>query len=221
MDGAQGFAEALNYLPLSARSDVLRLDQATPGPLPDLDDITQLPMLSSLAFTVSDELVRTMLASATFFFEMDEFPKNQGMLHCRGSVLCTHPRSAEIVHCVLTEFPGAARFQTGMGEHLGNVDLQDCCTGCGYFRKEITFWVHSLEEEITIEIADKDFHHRIGGMPKSVHDLLANQKAYTPFGRPDHQMPVWPPNRRCYCMRGQKRRIQIEELSSKRRKMEL
>jgi hypothetical protein len=219
MDGAQGFAEALNYLPLSARSDVLRLDQAIPGPLPDLDDITQLTMLSSLAFTVSDELVRTMLASATFFFEMDEFPKNQGMLHCRGSMLCTHPRSAEIVHRVLTEFPGAARFQTGKGENLGIVDLQDCCTGCGYFRKEITFWVHSLEEEITIEIADKDFRHRIGGMPKSVHDLLANQKAYAPFGRPDHQVPVWPPNRHCYCMRGQKRRIHIEELSSKRRKL--
>ena len=113
MDGAQGFAEALNYLPLSARSDVLRLDQAIPGPLPELDDITQLPMLSSLAFTVSDELVRTMLASATFFFEMDEFPKNQGMLHCRGSVLCTHPRSAEIVHCVLTEFPGRRDFKLG------------------------------------------------------------------------------------------------------------
>jgi hypothetical protein len=150
MDGAQGFAETLNYLPLSARSDVLRLDQAIPGPLPDLDDITQLTMLSSLGFTMSDELVKTMLASATFFFEMDEFPKNQGMLHCRGSVLCTHPRSAEIIHCVLTEFPGAARFQTGKGEHLGHVDLQDCCAGCGFFRKEITFWVHSLEEEITI-----------------------------------------------------------------------
>lgn len=160
-----------------------------------------------------------MLASGTFFFEMDEFPKSQGMLHCRGSVLCTHPRSAEIIHRVLTEFPGAARFQTGKGEHLGHVELQDCCAGCGFFRKEITFWVHSLEEEFTIEIANPNFHHRIGGMPKSAQELLANQKAHAPFGRSDHQVPMWPPIRQCFCTRGRKRRIHIEESSLKRRKL--
>lgn len=96
-------------------------------------------MLSLLAFTISDKLVRTLLVLATFFFKIDEFPKNQEILYYRGSVLYTYLRSAKIVYRVLIEFPGTARFQTRKSVYLGNVDIQDYYIGYGYFYKEITF----------------------------------------------------------------------------------
>lgn len=42
MDGQQGLFEALIYLPHWSKPDVLRLDQAIPSPLPELDDISVL-----------------------------------------------------------------------------------------------------------------------------------------------------------------------------------
>ncbi|KAJ5215322.1 uncharacterized protein N7498_001729 [Penicillium cinerascens] len=108
MDGQQGFFEALNYLPHHSKLDVFRLDQAIYGPLPELDDISALEEFSKMNFVVLDELVRTILALAMFFFELDAtlVPSHVGY-HCEGSILCLRPGAGEILARVLVETPGA------------------------------------------------------------------------------------------------------------------
>ncbi|CAG8891594.1 unnamed protein product [Penicillium salamii] len=221
MDGKQGFLEALNYLPHLSTPDIFRLDQAIDGTLPGLDDVCSLEAMSNMDFAVPAELVRTILASAMFFFELDETPiQGNASFHCRGSVLCSRPNPAEILQRVLVEFPGA-RFKSGQDLDLGSIDLVDICQFCGYFRKRVDFRVTSLDEMVTIEIANDTFRERIGGFPKSAQEFLDEQKAYAQFGRADHQTQEWPPQRSCYCCRGSKRLVCFLEpaLGQKRRRL--
>ncbi|CAG8905043.1 unnamed protein product [Penicillium nalgiovense] len=199
MDGKQGFLEALNYLPHLSTPDIFRLDQAIDGTLPGLDDVCSLEAMSNMDFAVPAELVRTILASAMFFFE---------------------PNPAEILQRVLVEFPGA-RFKSGQDLDLGSIDLVDICRFCGYFRKRVDFRVTSLDEMVTIEIANDTFRERIGGFPKSAQEFLDEQKVYAQFGRADHRDQEWPPQRSCYCYRGSKRLVHFLEpaLGQKRRRL--
>ncbi|CDM32691.1 Acyl transferase/acyl hydrolase/lysophospholipase [Penicillium roqueforti FM164] len=67
---------------------------------------------------------------------------------------------------VLIEFPGA-RFKSGQDLDLGSIDLVDLCRFYRYFRKRVDFRVTSLNEIVTIEIANNTFRKRISGFPKS------------------------------------------------------
>ncbi|CAG8923635.1 unnamed protein product, partial [Penicillium nalgiovense] len=221
MDGKQGFLEALNYLPHLSTPDIFRLDQAIDGTLPGLDDVCSLEAMSNMDFAVPAELVRTILASAMFFFELDETPiQGNASFRCRGSVLCSRPNPAEILQRVLVEFPGA-RFKSGQDLDLGSIDLVDICQSCGYFRKRVDFRVTSLDEMVSIEIANDTCRERIGGFPKSAQEFLDEQKAYAQFGRADHQNQEWPLQRSCYCYRGSKRLVHFLEpaLGQKRRRL--
>ncbi|CAG8017029.1 unnamed protein product [Penicillium salamii] len=221
MDGKQGFLEALNYLPHSSTPDIFRLDQAIDGTLPALDDTCSLAKMSNMDFAVPAELVRSILASAMFFFELDESPvQGNAYFHCRGSVLCSRPHPAEILQRVLAEFPGA-RFQSGQDHDLGSIDPVDICQFCGYFRKRVDFRVTSLEERVSIEIANDAFREKIGGFPKSALEFLDEQKAYAQFGRADHQNLDWPPRRSCYCYRGSKRLVHFLEPAFKQKRRRL
>jgi hypothetical protein len=211
MDGEQGFFEALNYIPNRLNNDLFRLNHEFDGPLPELDDTNQLDRMSQLDFSVPDALVRALLASTFFFFELDETPvPSHGSLFCQGSILCSRPQAGHILERVLIEFPGA-RYQTTKGQSLGRVDQDDCCELCGYYRKQVRFLVNSLEEMITIEIATEAYSQRVGGFPKSAQELLDDQQALAHFGRADHQACDWPPKRSCYCSRGVKRQILFVE----------
>ncbi|KAJ5771523.1 uncharacterized protein N7511_003574 [Penicillium nucicola] len=221
MDGKQGFLEALNYVPHPLAPNIFRLDQAINGTLPALDDVRSLESMSTMDFVIPDGLVRTILASALFFFELDETPTpHNASFQCRGSILCSRPHPAEIVQRILVEFPGA-RFQSSPDHNLGSIDPVDMCQFCGYFRKRITFRVASLEERVSIEIANDTFRERIGGFPKSTQEFLDEQKAYAQFGRTDHQTLEWPRRRSCYCHRGSKRLVHFLEptLTQKRRRL--
>ena len=221
MDGKQGFLEALNYLPHLSTPDIFRLDQAIDGTLPELDDVCSLEAMSNMDFAVPDGLVRAILASALFFFELDESPaQGNASFHCRGSVLCSQPNSAKILQRILVEFPGA-RFQSSQDHDLGSIDPVDICQSCGYFRKRVAFRVASLDERFSIEIANDTFRERIGGFPKSAQEFLDEQKAYAQFGRADHQNLEWPRRRSCYCYRGSKRLVHFLEptLGQKRRRL--
>jgi hypothetical protein len=163
MDGKQGFLEALNYLPHSSTPDIFRLDQAIHGTLPALDDTCSLEEMSNIDFAVPAELVRSILASVMFFFELDEYPvQGNASFYCRGSVLCSRPNPTEILQRVLVEFPGA-KFRSGQDHDLGSIDPVDICQLCGYFRKRVAFRVTSLEERVSIEIANDTFREKIGG----------------------------------------------------------
>ncbi|OQD76228.1 hypothetical protein PENANT_c121G06279 [Penicillium antarcticum] len=176
MDGEQGFYEALNYVPDRMRAHIFRLNHALPWPLPRLDDVGRLEDLSELSYSVPDELVRAILATGFLFFELDQTPiRDQGIFYCEGSILCSSPHASELIKRVLAEFPGP-RFQTAGGYHLGPVSNNDGCSECGYYRKKVAFTVKSLEEVISIEIANFTFHHKIGGFPKSMHDFLNEQQ---------------------------------------------
>ncbi|KAJ5348566.1 uncharacterized protein N7506_001819 [Penicillium brevicompactum] len=221
MDGKQGFLEALNYLPHSSTPDIVRLDQAIDGTLPALDDTCSLEKMSNMDFAVPAELVRSILASAMFFFELDESPvQGNASFYCRGSVLCSRPNPSEILQRVLVEFPGA-RFRSGQDHDLGSIDPVDICQLCGYFRKRVAFRVTSLEERVSIEIANDTFREKIGGFPKSAIEFLDEQKAHAQFGRADHQSLDWPPRRTCYCYRGSKRLVHFLEpaVGQKRRRL--
>ncbi|CDM38538.1 Acyl transferase/acyl hydrolase/lysophospholipase [Penicillium roqueforti FM164] len=221
MDGKQGFLEALNYLPHISAPDILRLDQAIDGTLPELDDIYSLEAMSNLDFKVPAELIRTILASAMFFFELDKTPiPGNSSFHCQGSVLYSRLNPAEILQRVLIEFPGA-RFQCGQDLDLGSIDLVDIYQFCGYFRKHIDFRVTSLNERVSIEIANNTFRERIGGFPKSAQEFLNEQQAYALFRRADHQHLEWPPRRSYYCYRGSKRLVHFLEptLGQKKRRL--
>ncbi|KAJ6016462.1 hypothetical protein N7540_011053 [Penicillium herquei] len=211
MDGDQGFREALNYLSHRPKTNLVRVDHEIEGTLPELDDVGSLEMLSQRTFVVADEVVRAVLASAAFFFELDDIPKQvRAGLHCEGSILCARPDAAGILRRVLIEMP-EARFQAGQSRQLGPVDVGDCCHFCGYFRRRVQFVVAGLDEGFTIEIANQVSCERIGGFPKSAREFLKDQQAFARFGRADHQVSRWPPVRQCHCARGMKRKIRFAE----------
>ncbi|KAJ5775840.1 uncharacterized protein N7511_000851 [Penicillium nucicola] len=211
MDGEQGFREALNFVPDGERSNIFRLNHELTEPLPRLDDVSRLEEMSRMQYTVPTELVRATLATAFFFFELDELPtKRQGEFFCEGSILCSRSYSRDLVKLIMVEFPGA-RFETVRGHHLGNVDQNDGCHVCGYYRKKVTFSINGLHEMTSIGIAGCSFFQKIGGFPKSMQELLDDQQANSRFGRLDHLVASWPPKRDCYCSPRLKRQIKFLE----------
>jgi hypothetical protein len=220
MDAEQAYKEGLCFVPHSMRSNTIRLDYDLKRELPQLDDVGQLPKLAALPYAVPDELVRTVLVT-TLFFELDETPvKVHGQYQCRGSILCARQNARQIIARVLVELPGA-QFQTHHGHRLGRVDDDQGCSVCGYYRKTIIFAVPSLDEEVSIQIADAIFQHNVGGFPASMQQYLDSQQADAVFGRSDHQANRWPPQRQCYCLRGIKRRVQFIEPPLERKKRRL
>jgi hypothetical protein len=221
MDGEQGFREALNLVPDDKKSNIFRLNHEVSEPLPRLDDVSKLAEMSKMHFAVPDELVRAILATAFFFFELDRLPiKKQGIYFCQGSILCSRSYAMDLVKKVMAEFPGA-RFQTARGDHLGDVGEDDGCHKCGYYRKEVKFSVNGLDEMTTIGIAGSSFFQRIGGFPKSVQELLEDQQANFHFGREDHLVASWPPKRNCYCTPRAKRQVEFLEPALERKKRRL
>lgn len=221
MDGEQGFAEALNYLPSDTKSDIFRLNQVIDGALPRLDDVGKLNSMLDLSYSVPDDLVRKVLASAFFFFELDVEPirRDDGFL-CQGSILCSRGDINIILKQALLEMPNA-HFQTARGQYLGGIHENDGCPSCGYFRKAVRFTVTNLDEMTSIEIANTQFCHKIGGFPKSAQELLIEQQSQAQFGRADHKVDQWPPSRACYCSQATKRHIHFVEpsLGQKRRRL--
>lgn len=221
MDGEQGFYEALNYIPHHMRGDIHRLNYAVTCPLPKLDDVDKLAQLEVLTYSVSDDLVRAVLVTGFFFFEIDQTPVSKnGSYFCQGSVLCRSSRARYLAKRVAEEFPGGV-YQTTRGYSLGPIDEDDGCRECGYYRKKVAFHVKSLEEIIAIEVATSSYRRKIGGFPRSVQDILNDQQAFARFGRPDHSLSAWPPRRTCFCVRGSRRAIQFLEpgISRKRRRL--
>ncbi|KAJ6105174.1 hypothetical protein N7523_010248 [Penicillium sp. IBT 18751x] len=221
MDGEQAFLEALNYVPEHMKANIYRLNQSLPEPLPRLDDVGKLAGLAESSFQVSDELVRALLITGFFFFELDQIPIfKQGGFQCEGSILCTSPQARDLVKRVHIEFP-RARFQIARGYSLGSIDEDDGCGECGYYRKKVMFTVTSLEENVTIQVANSSFEQRLGGFPKSINELLRDQQAYAQFGRVDHLPTLWPLRRRCFCSRGTKRSVEFLEppLDTKKRRL--
>jgi hypothetical protein len=220
MDGHQGFHEALNYLTESNQPDVFRLDFGIDGRVPRLDDVDSVMKVSALPFTVADDLVRALLATA-FFFELDETPiQRGGILQCRGSILCARRPIHAVLQCVGKEFPDAT-FRTSSCQELGQVVANDGCGICGYYRKKVSFTVNNIAEEFCIELFSNTLHHRIGGFPKSVQQITREQHIYSHFGRVDHRRGVWPPKRVCYCIRGGKRCIGFSEPKIEQKKRRL
>ncbi|EAW11464.1 patatin-like phospholipase family protein [Aspergillus clavatus NRRL 1] len=220
MDGMEAYREGRVHVPPSLRSNTIRLDFALDGDLPRLDDVGKLEELAALPFTVPDELVRAVLASC-FFFELDTPPSRaDGQYRLHGSILCARTQSRRIVDRVLVEFPGA-RFCSGRDHSLGRVDNDNGCLFCGYYRKQVTLSVPSLDEEIMIALASPAQQRLIGGFPKTIRQLLHDQQAEAVFGRPDHQNDRWPPRRSCYCVKMTKRQVHFVEPAPQRKKRRL
>ncbi|KAF7589431.1 hypothetical protein BBP40_004301 [Aspergillus hancockii] len=217
MDGEEGHKEGLNFL---HDPNIHRLNHPLEV-LPQLDDADSVVDLAEAPYTVCDEVVRATLATF-FFFELDEPPrKEQGRYCCRGSIHCARPQAWRIVKQALVEFPGA-RYRTDRGDLLGPIDDdRDGCHTCGYYRKTVTFSVASLGDQFTLAIANCSFSHKIGGFPKTIHEILREQQADAVFGRADHQSGRWPPVRVCYCAHGTKRRVQFAEPGPERKKRRL
>lgn len=221
MDGEQGFREALNYVPNHIKSDIFRVNHVISEALPQLDDVGKLDDMSKLNFSIPDDLVRAVLVTGFFFFELDETPtQTHGSFLCQGSIFCSRPRANDILNRVSTEIPNG-HFQTSRGYWLGSLQDNDGCHICGYYRKTISFSVNSLEEEISLGIANDQFYHKIGGFPKSMYGFLQAQQAFAHFGRSDCLEHSWPPKRFCYCSRGTKRRVHFMEPTLQQKKRRL
>ena len=221
MDGEQGFYEALNYIPDHLKEDIYRLNHVVTCPLPRLDDVDKLVDLAKSTYNVPDDLVRAVLVTGCFFFEIDQNPVlNNGLYFCQGSVLCRNSQPRSVLKRVIEEFPGG-QFQTARGHSLGLLEEDDGCYECGYYRKKVAFHVKSLEETITIEVISSSFRRKVGGFPRSVQEMLDSQQAFARFGRPDHSVPTWPSRRKCFCLRGTRRLVQFLEppLSKKKRRL--
>lgn len=218
MDGEQGFCEALNFVPHHMRNDIYRLDHVIPEGLPRLDDVGQLMKLAGSNFCVSDSLVRAILVTGCFFFELDQEPVlKQGIFHCEGSILCKNHDPKSLLGRVHREFPGA-QFRTSNSECLGPPDEHNGCLDCGYYRKKCNFTVNNLDEIFTIELSSSSFKQKVGGFPKSVRNFLADQQTSSCFGRADHQLNSWPPPRVCFCNRGMRRKVHFLETSLSRKR---
>jgi hypothetical protein len=74
---------------------------------------------------------------------------------------------------------------------------------------------------ITIELVSSSSRRKIGGFPRCVQEMLDDQQAFARFGRPDHLISPWPPQRKCFCVRGTRRLVQFIEppLCKKKRRL--
>ncbi|KAJ5501848.1 hypothetical protein N7453_006665 [Penicillium expansum] len=200
MDGQQGLFEALIYLPHWSKPDVLRLDQAIPSPLPELDDISDGARVGNVFFGIR---------------------RDSRSLPGRTPLRRVYPLLTagvgEILARIWIEIPGA-KFQAGQDQVLGDVDLHDCCISCGYYRKRVAFHVASLEERFSINIANGTYCEKNGGFPKPAQEFLDAQQAFAHFGRADHLTPSWPPVRHCYCACEAKRTIRLVEPASRQKR---
>ena len=221
MDGEQAFLEALNYVPGHMRADIFRLNLPFPGPLPRLDEVEKLVDLSRSPFSVPDDLVRAILVTGFFFFELDELPKaEERVFSCSGSILCSSAQPGKVVERVGTEIPDA-EFRIQGKISLGPIEKDQLCTVCNYYRKRVSFTVNSLDEVFTLQVANSITQQKLGGFPTSIGRLLRQQQAESYFGRADHLSDSWTPQRRCFCSHGSKRRITIIEPPAEKKKRRL
>ncbi|KAI2839628.1 hypothetical protein CBS11350_7459 [Aspergillus niger] len=219
VDGRRGWKDALDSVPQEVKKDVFRLDRILPGALPELDDIQAIDELDKYDYRISEELTKAWFAKA-FFFELDEEPASlQNHYECRGSILCCKYDAAGIVKQVATRFP-AARFALSRGSSLGDVDGENGCSKCGYYRKRVSFKVSNLNETVELGVTGSTGFSPIGGFPTSIQWLLEHQHADSPFGRSDHSRDRWPPSRRCYCSSQKRDQTSTEsDNPSKRRRL--
>lgn len=217
MDGQQGFLEALNFVSHDTKEDIYRLDYPIDEDLPHLDDVDKLQNFIRIDYTIPDCLVRATLVTGFLFFELDEIPVlKQGLFRCKGSILAKSQNTTELLDNVRREFPGA-QFQVAGGDCLGPPDEHDGCAQCGYYRKRCKFSVENLDQIITLELSSSQFQQKVGGFPKSLRTLLADQQSLNCFGRADHSSNSWPPQRICFCSRGITRKVKFVECSPPKR----
>ncbi|KAJ5460990.1 uncharacterized protein N7458_002542 [Penicillium daleae] len=189
-----------------------------------VDSLSEIENLKMLFQNPREKLVvggQEVPETMRMIIVLDESPtRNQGFFTCRGSIFCSRPKARDILSCVSTEIPGG-KFQTSRGHQLGSLQDDDGCDLCGYYRKKVSFSVASLDEEITLGIANDQIYHKIGGFPKSVYGILQAQQAFAYFGRSDHSEVSWPPKRFCYCCQRTRKRVHFMEpaLELKRRRL--
>lgn len=155
-------------MPDIERLNIFRLNHKLPKPLPQLDNISKLEEISKIYFTTLTELVRTILVTAFFFFELDKLPiKSQGVFFYKGLVLYSQLYSKDLVKLVIVEFPGV-RFEIAYDQRLRDVDNNNGCRIYRYYYKKVGFSVNRLHEITLIRITGSLFFQRISGFPKSV-----------------------------------------------------
>ncbi|KAJ5808830.1 hypothetical protein N7474_010099 [Penicillium riverlandense] len=197
-DGKKGFEDALDDLSKDIKEDIFRLDKDLGEELPELDNVEHIDQLSQIACEIPSDLARALLTTS-FFFELDEEPSfTDGQYRCNGSILCSRSFPEGILALVEKELP-SARFTMHNRVGLGLVQKHDGCKICGYYRKQISFYLSSLYEDFRLEITSRTGSRKIGGFPTSLTVLLKRQQAYAVFGRSDHKTDQWPPSRKCYC----------------------
>ncbi|KAJ5903885.1 hypothetical protein N7504_006268 [Penicillium tannophilum] len=110
-----------------------------------------------LEYRVLGELVRIVLASVIFFFKFNVTPVPSEIgFYYKGSILCLWLRASEILARVLVKIPNP----------------KDRYKPYRYYRKRVTFYITSLKECFTINIANSVYCEKISGFLKCAQEFL-------------------------------------------------
>ncbi|KAJ5903898.1 hypothetical protein N7504_006281 [Penicillium tannophilum] len=124
---------------------------------------------SQIEYLVLGELVRTVLASVIFFFKFNITPVPSKIgFYYKGSILYLRLGASEILARVLVKIPS--------NYSLGNIDPKDHYKPYGYYRKRVAFYITSLKECFTINIANSVYYKKISGFLKLLNATLATRE---------------------------------------------
>ncbi|KAH2084173.1 hypothetical protein KXX03_002649 [Aspergillus fumigatus] len=164
------------------------------GGLPPMDNTDCMDYLSNQAriqssWQDSGEAALTLLTSS-LFFELDAKPEYRcGLFRCMGMIRCRAPPEPLIRKLAQLEPSCQEFFKDGLNLGL-HLSANDICAACHRYSLSVYFYVRNLDEKVTLSLRLGATKRRLSAFPKSMQQFIEEQKLDSPFGVPNHSIPL-------------------------------
>lgn len=189
-DGEKAWKDFMNATPEQHRHRYHRLNLKLAGPEPDIDDISSMQWLKSqaqnyLRTSPNLKLIRESIFASIFYFELEDIPEYKGGVYlCAGHIFCRLNLCKEGRKALYEELRQNSYYFLLDGHPIRCVESTP--RGTPLYRKRIQFKMTSLSQPVSITIGGVAPPRYISGLPKSLTELIEQQKLDTPFGRINH-----------------------------------
>ncbi|KAH7065101.1 acyl transferase/acyl hydrolase/lysophospholipase [Macrophomina phaseolina] len=189
-DGEKAWKDFMNAIPEQHRHRYHRLNLNLDGPEPDIDDVSSMKLLKSqaqnyLRSSPKLTLIRESVFASIFYFELEDIPVYQsGAYLCVGHILCRLNLCKEGRKALYKELRQNSYYFLLDGHPIRCMEATP--RGVPLYRKRIQFKTASIDQQVSITIGGIAHPRYISGLPKSLRELIKQQKLDAPFGRVNH-----------------------------------
>ena len=177
LDGERAWKNLANRLDRESRGDYFRLNVLFVGDEPRLDDVGRIEELrNSVHLEPEGPRDRKRIALAilvtSFYFELSSMLIFElGKYLCTGVIRCRNSPRA-VLHSLNKHYGTQLELITAAGT-LGMLTSQDVCSVCHLYCKRVHFYVHHLEEVVSIQLRVSGLERRkLSGFPNSMEWFL-------------------------------------------------